>query len=244
MKCSYGCGTDAVHEFKNGKFCCSEKACNCPLVRQKSANKNTGTKQKLSKKICPLCHKEVGANTFNKHFKFCERSNHTCQSCNKEFISYSKDAKFCSQSCYHKYLKSEEGSKECSYRMLESYASGVSKPYGGNIKRQDYINHSGETITVIGSYEVRACKILDSWIEKGSLVEWIYTPGGFEYFDESDNKHTYFPDFKLIFNDSHVEFLEVKGFKRDLDEFKWSYFRTYHKQILNVWYNSDLLSYE
>ena len=30
--CEYGCGQEAVYQFKNGKWCCSENVSKCPEI--------------------------------------------------------------------------------------------------------------------------------------------------------------------------------------------------------------------
>ncbi len=53
--CEYGCGQEAKFQFKNGKWCCSEKTTKCPEIRKKVSKSNKGhivteeTKKKISK---------------------------------------------------------------------------------------------------------------------------------------------------------------------------------------------------
>lgn len=42
--CDYGCGREAIHQFKNGKWCCEKYSCKCPVIREINSNKNTGRK--------------------------------------------------------------------------------------------------------------------------------------------------------------------------------------------------------
>jgi len=35
--CDYGCGQEAKHQFKNGKWCCSENFKQCPYIRKKTS---------------------------------------------------------------------------------------------------------------------------------------------------------------------------------------------------------------
>lgn len=37
MKCEYGCGNEATYQLKNGKWICSEKSSQCPVVRRKNS---------------------------------------------------------------------------------------------------------------------------------------------------------------------------------------------------------------
>ena len=43
MKCEYGCGEEAIKQFKNGKYCCSERWERCPQQRELSRIKNLGS---------------------------------------------------------------------------------------------------------------------------------------------------------------------------------------------------------
>jgi len=36
IKCDYGCGQPAIHQFKNGKWCCSLNWRQCPIEVEKT----------------------------------------------------------------------------------------------------------------------------------------------------------------------------------------------------------------
>jgi len=40
MKCDYGCGKEAIHQFKNGKWCCSKYLSQCEVMKQKNRISN------------------------------------------------------------------------------------------------------------------------------------------------------------------------------------------------------------
>ena len=42
--CDYGCGKEATHQFKNGKWCCSLHSQLCPVIREKNSKTHTGKK--------------------------------------------------------------------------------------------------------------------------------------------------------------------------------------------------------
>jgi len=54
--CEYGCGREAKHQFKNGRWCCSKDWTQCPVEREKAsirikeAWKNS--KSRLNSKLC------------------------------------------------------------------------------------------------------------------------------------------------------------------------------------------------
>ena len=62
MLCDYGCGQEATHQFKNGKWCCSKNISSCLNIRKKRCGFNNGmygvkrsfsqeTKLKISNKL-------------------------------------------------------------------------------------------------------------------------------------------------------------------------------------------------
>ena len=40
--CDYGCGQEAKHQFKNGKWCCSSNLSKCPNIKKKNSQGNKG----------------------------------------------------------------------------------------------------------------------------------------------------------------------------------------------------------
>lgn len=54
MLCEYGCGKEAKHQFKNGKWCCSKSTSSCPVIKEKISQKLEGriiseeTRRKMS----------------------------------------------------------------------------------------------------------------------------------------------------------------------------------------------------
>ena len=86
----------------------------------------------------------------------------------------------------------------------ESYSSSN---VNGRVKKVKYNNQIFDS-----SWEVIVAKFLD---ENG--YEWYKPTNGFEYFWEN-NTHLYYPDFYIP---SLNLYIEVKGYKRDRDEYKW-----------------------
>jgi hypothetical protein len=57
--CDYGCGKEAVYQFKNGKRCCSKYWQRCPVMRKKVSHKQTKkTREKLSKALTGIKRSE------------------------------------------------------------------------------------------------------------------------------------------------------------------------------------------
>jgi len=75
MLCEYGCGQEATHKFKNGKWCCSEIFNKCSGVRNNMSKSSIGkvhdkyTKNKISKKLKGKNHPNYG-----KHFSISEET--------------------------------------------------------------------------------------------------------------------------------------------------------------------------
>lgn len=51
--CEYGCGKEANHQFKNGRWCCSEFLSQCPVMRKKNGDGNR--KEKIERIIPEAC---------------------------------------------------------------------------------------------------------------------------------------------------------------------------------------------
>lgn len=86
----------------------------------------------------------------------------------------------------------------------ESYsASNVN----GRVKKAEYNGNIFDS-----SWEVVVAKFLDD-----NNILWERPQNGFEYIWEND-MHLYYPDFYIPSMDLYIE---VKGYKRDRDEYKW-----------------------
>lgn len=242
--CYYGCGKPAIHTFKNGKSCCGKNVNSCPVIREKISSENMGNDYAknrpsdfvLDKTKCKNCGKYFSINVINKHYNFCignsVKGYYTCLVCKKEFRSY-WEQKTCSKICKNKHL-----STITSKRVSKQYADGVMKPYGGKANNYPYI-FRGNEIVVKGSYELRTCKILDSKLNSKIISYWEYTDDRIPYIDGNGKHRTYFPDFKVYDNDGTWFYLEVKGFYRDIDYYKWKGCLDKNFNIY-VWYISDI----
>lgn len=106
---------------------------------------------------------------------------------------------------------SEESKQKISVSMKkvvkerpESYsASNVN----GRVKKVEYNGNIFDS-----SWEVVVAKFLDD-----NNILWERPQNGFEYIWENDT-HLYYPDFYIPSMDLYIE---VKGYKRDRDEYKW-----------------------
>lgn len=166
-----------------------------------------------------------------------------CIECNKIFeINNKKSYKTtCSKSCSQKRSKrlnpqSEETKAKISASVKQNYIDGK-KIYGGRTKWLEY-----KDFKVQGTYELRTCFILDKMRSNNEILKWEYTNDRIPYIGLDGEKHQYLLDFKIYNNDSTFYYLEVKGFKTDLDELKWSETLKHHD--LKIWYERDLIEKE
>ena len=100
MICSYGCGKEATHQFKNGKWCCSFTYVKCPEIIKKNSKSNIGQKRVFKKRekcsISVESHKlcDYGCNNLAK-YKFktgklcCSKFHQSCPSNKIKLKDYS-----------------------------------------------------------------------------------------------------------------------------------------------------------
>ncbi len=62
------------------------------------------------------------------------------------------------------------------------------------------------------NYEANYARLLNFFIENGGdIVSWEFEPDTFEFKSIKKGTRFYTPDFKVVFNDGHIEYHEVKG---------------------------------
>lgn len=170
-----------------------------------------------------------------------------CKNCGiKKEVKYSQRTNiFCSVKCASSYNNKVKVNKyfrdKLSNSGKKSYMNGK-KVYGGNTKWIE-IETSNGIIKVQGSYEIRACKILDDWKKQGTIKNWEYTKDRIKYKDENNHDHCYLLDFKVFENDNSFYYIETKGFERNNDKLKWEAVRRLGFN-LKIWYDKDLKKFE
>ena len=90
---------------------------------------------------------------------------------------------------------------------LNAYKAGK-RVFGGTTKWYDYKN-----IRVQGTYELRACKILDHLKSIGDITAWEYTRDRITYTKECGQISTYLLDFK-VWRGDQASYIETKGYIR------------------------------
>ncbi len=207
-------------KFKNkGGLSCHVKKC-------------TGIKITNGNKLCSKCNFVI-ANNFEKHFNYCDGKGPRRKR-EKQGYGWSKgltketDERLLKISESLKgrdgYKHTEETKELLSKLMKERYANGWEST-AGRCEKLDYISPIADKIKVDGNWELRVAKYLDK-----IGVIWERNKKRFNYFNSITGKNaTYCPDF---FVKNWNCFIEVKGYKTELDDIKWKQFE-YNLQIWN-----------
>lgn len=128
------------------------------------------------------------------------------------------------------YKHNEEMRKILSDKMKKRYESGWEST-AGRCRKIDYESPVAGKIKVDGNWELRVAKYLDD-----IGVRWIRNKKRFKYFNHLKNKEsTYCPDFYVF---DWGCYLEVKGYKTELDDIKWQQFL----EKLEIWDRKKLNS--
>ena len=124
--------------------------------------------------------------------------------------------------------RSKEWNEKNGNRISETINKKVSEgTWHTSLAKHMHIDYNG--IDMHGSWEVEYAKYLD---ENG--IKWIRNKDSFTYtFNGKERKYT--PDFYLIDSD---EYIEIKGYKTEKDDAKWSQFPKHRK--LTVLMESEL----
>jgi hypothetical protein len=164
-------------------------------------------------KICPKCGKEHEQNG-----RFCSRSCANARDMThrkgvkspQEWIDKAKKG-------VNEYWSKEENRQKQSERMkrvvLENPDSYSKNNVSGRVKMYEVYSPVDGLTKVKGKWELQVANYLNE-----NNISWTNKMLPFPY-EWNGNWHLYFPDFFL--NDRN-EYIEVKGYKTDRDEAKWS----------------------
>jgi len=204
-------------EHKKNRLYCSRKCAN-------SHTHSLTTKQKISKG----CKGIVPWNKGNKKHpvQFCLKCEKPLKKVNSKYGL-----------CVHCLGESKERSKKISDKLKEAYKKGR-KIFGGTTKWYQY-----KQIKVQGTYELRACFILDAMKFNSYIKDWSYANDRFQYIDVTGKQRLYLPDFKIIKEDGSHFYVETKGYSTPTDEVKWKAVLD-QGHILQIWRNANLKKYE
>ncbi|GJQ43998.1 MAG: hypothetical protein JETCAE03_34960 [Ignavibacteriaceae bacterium] len=199
-----------------------------------------GIKEKITK-TCPICNFEIKRN-YDKHLKICDgrgpkrvrflskiqRANKTYDEIygiEKSKIIKNKISNALKNKVTGKALTIEKEkirTEKIRKKIKERYANGWEVKCG-RCKKIDYISLIAGKVKLDGSWELKVAQYLDE-----NKINWKRNKQRFDYINLKNKKSTYCPDFYLKDED---KFIEVKGYKTDLDECKWSQF----PEKLEIW---------
>jgi hypothetical protein len=200
--------------YGSGRFC-SIKCSRSFATKDKRAEINKAVSKTLSKGYIEL----------------------VCIYCKNSYkVKYNKrNQQYCSRLCSRKdHGWSNHNTVDWSTINRLSYANGNNYVAGGTSKWYNYKN-----IKVQGSYELRACKILDKWKESNIIKDWEYTNDRLQYIGEDYKQHSYLLDFKVIENDNSFYYLETKGYTTSNDLLKWEAVRNQGFN-LKIWFDKEI----
>lgn len=160
-----------------------------------------------------------------------------CQICG---TMYHGSRKVCSDDCLDVKLLKDRSvtSKKISNTRKKMFESGQLNVTGGTTKWIPYKN-----IKVQGSYEYRACFILDKMVEVGDIADWKYGEDRIPYIGLDGKYHNYLLDFKVFKKDGTYFYLETKGRVKDNDQLKWEATRKSGNE-LKIWFLEDIKQQE
>ncbi len=127
MLCDYGCGQEANHQFKNGKWCCSKNYNSCKEIKRKNSisNRTPEEKKKIGsygmisnnkKTTCKFCKKIISITGIKSHEKWCYLNpirKKECPVCGKIIKNFKN--KTCSYQCsntFYSYKRKVIGTKK------------------------------------------------------------------------------------------------------------------------------------
>lgn len=120
-----------------------------------------------------------------------------------------------------------ETKKKLSEMMYERYKNGWQNK-AGRCKKIPYHSQIAGDIKVDGGWELASAKYLDTL-----NINWNRNTKRFKYLKSDGKESTYCPDFYIKETDLYIE---VKGYKTELDETKWKQF----KHNLEIWDRTKL----
>ena len=210
---------ERCNNFHNGSYG-SGRFCNTKCVRgfatvTKRQEINERVKEKLSKDYFFIC-------------KFCQ----------KEQTSKRKTKQFCNVVCSNKGKENKKVNPELISKWIKDSFINGREVTGGTT---DWVVY--KEIKVQGSYELRACHILDGWKESCQIFDWEYTNDRIQYVGIDDKNHTYLLDFKVWITDKSFYYIETKGYIKEVDELKWAATRN-QGFALEIWMLEDIEKYE
>jgi hypothetical protein len=215
--CEFGCGKEAIHQFKSsGKWCCSKNANSCEGKKNTDREKKRGKNPWIGKKH-PRAR--LGCIPPNKGKTLEELYGNVKAEEIRKQMSESKIG--CKT--WHKIDKEtvERIKKEASERAYTRHAQGWQGAIG-RCKKIKYTSPIAGEVMLDGGWELLVAQYFDK-----HGIDWRRNKKRFKYV-YNNKERFYTPDFFLVKENS---FIEVKGYETDLDREKWRQF----PEKLEVW---------
>jgi hypothetical protein len=223
------CGGELTHRHQF-RFCstsCSAKASN------RNRDQSHRVKQSESLKTSPAARAARKLVADNRRERY--RLNPSpCVQCGGPKPWPKRHQRTCGQECAIASLSNPERSAKISAARKKRFADGSLQVTGGNTKWLDY-----KDIRVQGTYELRACHILDAWKDSGRIIDWEYTNDRVPYTNVDGKESTYLLDFK-VWDQAGVHYIETKGYATDNDALKWAAAAGTDGLNVQVWFEKDI----
>lgn len=192
MKKCLRCNKEHEGTFGSGKYC--SRSC----ANSRSHSEDTKIKMSIS------CMNSEKSKTQHRSMMK-EKVTLTCPQCKLNFKTSEchKNKIYCSKKCY---LDDNTQKYRCS-------APGGYRKGSGRGKSGWYSSKIAGEVFLDSSWELAYAKYLDE-----NNIEWKRNTKKFKYVKPDGNVGHYTPDFYLLVED---EYVEIKGFKTELDDYKW-----------------------
>ena len=212
--CDFGCGNEALYQFKSGKWCC-ESTCNkCEGFKTRMSEKKKGVNV-FAGKDHPRGMK--GKKPWNQGLTK-ENSNLVKLMTEKSLESNRKN-----QTCFGKGSKHTQETKEAIAIRMRGNKNG---------KHQGNKNCWYAGLRMDSKWEVAVAHYFDQ-----NNVQWFYEKETYQITEKS----SYTPDFFIYEGDKLVKIVEVKGYwrKENLEKFQ-AFQKLYPDVVIEVWNKQKL----
>lgn len=228
MICEFGCGKEAIKQFKSGRWCCSNATSSCPAMKLKNRNKLAGTCdwQEIQKKY------NEGYSLADICILFSLSHGYLRGAINRKdlIVRSNRDGLVLSRKNGKGFIKEDTKEKiriEARNRIIKRYEQGW-MPKAGRCKKYRYYSPIAGEVLLDGTWELAVAK----WLDKNKF-NWRRNTIRFQYINLKNKISFYTPDFWV---EELNGYLEIKGYETKLDRCKWSQFTS----PLVVWKKKEL----
>lgn len=228
--CSFGCGREAITQFRSsGKYCCSKSPNSCPAKKTKVGANISKKRNELGDSYWKNGHPKGASGGTSLKGKSYEEIYGKDEAIAKKSKLSEKMKGFSSWNKLSSEQQNEirENSRK---QIIARYEDGW-MPKAGRCKKYTYDSPIAGTVKLDGTWELTTAR----WLDMKSYV-WYRNTKRFEYINLKGLVSHYTPDFYV----ETIGYVEVKGYKTKLDECKWSQFN----EPLTVWYRDTIETFK